>query len=277
MSYLIKRVKRKVQALRYERICSRQSDPLAAHPGMIVTTFYDVEGDYAMPGKSAASIETVGKILEIEKRYGIRSTYNVVARYALDAPDLMAEIRSAGNEIASHSYDHTILTHLKAAEITDHLRRTKMTFRQLGLDIVGHRSPQSTWDDRVLRSLMAEGYTWSAENGAEPYPYRIREIGGAVLWRFPVTDDDWCYEGEHLRPNAVLQRWQLRIREARGRRKFTAIGFHPWVEASPDRLAVLEEFFRWLTEQDGLQLLPFGDVVRMISQQERSVGAADDK
>jgi len=260
----LKRLRRKAQSLRCEHACSRQTNPLAGHPNMIVTTFYDVEGDYAMPGQSAASIETVGRILEIEKRYGIRSTYNVVARYAQDAPDLVAEIHSAGHEIASHSYDHTILRGLSASEIGDNLRRTKAIFQQLGLNIRGHRSPQSAWNGHVLRSLIAEGYTWSSEDGREPYPYRIRVNDGKELWRFPITDDDWCYEQDHLTPRAVLERWQLKVRQARESQKYAAIGFHPWVEASADRLVVLEEFFHWLSEEDGLQLLPFGDVLRMI-------------
>ena len=270
-----KRLKRKAQALRCEHACSRQPDPLADHPNMIVTTFYDVEGDYAMPGQTAASIATVPRILEIEKRHGIRSTYNVVARYALDAPDLIGDIASAGHEIASHSYDHTVLDGLSASEDEDNLRRTRSTFQELGFDICGHRSPQSVWNSNVLRSLLSEGYSWSAENGREPNPYRLRIDGGRALWRFPIADDDWCYQREKLKPREALDRWKLRIRDARARQKYAAIGFHPWVEASSDRLAVLDEFFHWLSEEDGLEVLPFGEVLRLVNGPGNSDLASD--
>jgi peptidoglycan/xylan/chitin deacetylase (PgdA/CDA1 family) len=276
LSRNLKRLGRKAQTLRSEHVCSRQSDPLAGQPNMTVTIFYDVEGDYAMPGQSAASIEAVGQILEMEKRHGIRSTYNVVARYALDAPDIVTEIRDAGHEIASHSYDHTVLSGLSTGEIADNLRRTKSTFQQLGIDICGHRSPQSAWNGNVLSSLIAEGYTWSAEDGREPYPYRIRMNDGKELWRFPTADDDWCYQQNHLTPRAALERWQQRIRQARDHQTYVAIGFHPWVEASADRLAVLDEFFHWLSEEDGLQVLPFGDVLGMIRKQNRRAFAGAD-
>src|SRR5690606_35412990 len=64
----LKRVRYKLQQRRGERLCRAQGDPLAGSTGLIVTTFYDVEGNYAMPGTTPVSIETVGRILEIEKR-----------------------------------------------------------------------------------------------------------------------------------------------------------------------------------------------------------------
>ena len=121
-----------------------------------------------------------------------------------------------------------------------------------------------------MRSLTAEGYTWSAEDGLEPYPYRIYRNAGRQLWRFPIADDDWCYEQDRLSPQAVLQRWKSRIRQARASQNYVAIGFHPWVEAPEERLAVLEEFFSWLCEEDDLQLMPFGDVLNTIRQFDES-------
>jgi peptidoglycan/xylan/chitin deacetylase (PgdA/CDA1 family) len=241
---------------------------------MIVTTFYDVEGDFARPGKTAADVETLGRILEIERRCGIRSTYNVVGRFALAAPATVAEIARAGHEIASHSFDHSILTTLGRSAIDDNVRRAKQAFVDLGIEVHGHRSPQSAWDDRLLDALVACRYTWSAENGAEPYPYRIRGTDYGGLWRFPVADDDWRYESAGYTPAAMLARWQGLVREALGRRKHLAIGFHAWVEAEPGRLEALAAFFRWLVELDGVRLMPFGDVVRTLNQREAPTSAA---
>ncbi len=271
----LKRVRYKLQQRRGERLCRAQGDPLAGSTGLIVTTFYDVEGNYAMPGTTPVSIETVGRILEIEKRCGIRSTYNVVARYALDAPWLIRAIRAAGHEVASHSYDHTVLTTLDRDAIAANLRDTKGVFAELGIDIAGHRCPQSDWDTRVLDALVASGYAWSAENGVEPHPYRLREGGTRALWRFPVADDDWCYEAEGLPPAAVLERWRRQVVAAEGRRTHIAIGFHPWVEAGPGRLDALAEFLEWLAARDGVRVLPFGEVVDLIERiesQARAVG-----
>jgi peptidoglycan/xylan/chitin deacetylase (PgdA/CDA1 family) len=258
----LKRVRRRVQRLRCEQCCARQANPLADHPGTIVTTFYDVEGAWARAGMNRIEADTVARILEIERRCGIRSTYNVVGRFARSAPDLIAAIHGAGNEIASHSDDHSILTRLARGEIGANLRDAKGALESLGIEVIGHRSPQSDWDDRVLDALVELGFSWSAENGSEPYPYRIRS-GAKALWRFAVAIDDWAYEAEGITPAAMLERWQLEVGKARGRRTHVAIGFHAWVEAGPGRLAALEDFFHWLAAEEHVTVLPFGDVLRL--------------
>jgi peptidoglycan/xylan/chitin deacetylase (PgdA/CDA1 family) len=265
-----------MQRLRYERVCARQANPLAQHHGTIVTTFYDVEGDFARAGKTAAEVATVGRILDIERRCGIRSTYNVVAQFALAAPAVLADIVRGGHEIASHSFDHSILTTLSRVAIDDNVARAKRIFAELGIDIGGHRSPQSAWDDRLLDALTAYGYRWSAENGVEPYPYRIRQTDSGGLWRFPIADDDWRYESSRYTPAAMVERWQRIVQDAVWRRKYLAIGFHAWVEAEPERLEALEEFFRWLVGLDGVRVMPFGDVARTIERLEAPRLAAAD-
>jgi peptidoglycan/xylan/chitin deacetylase (PgdA/CDA1 family) len=272
----LKRVRRKVQRLRCERICLRQPNPLAGHVGLIVTPFYDVEGDYARAGQTAVEVEMIERILPIERRYGIRSTYNIVGRFAADAPATVAAIRDAGQEIASHSYDHSILSTLSRAAIAENARRAKRAFADLGVEIRGHRSPQSDWDDRVVDALAAYGYTWNAENGPEPYPYRLRETPQGGLWRFAVADDDWWYEAEGYSPAAMLERLQNVVRASVGHRKHIGIGFHAWVEAGEGRLAALEAFYRWLASQQDVQVLSFGDVARLLTNATTSGRVAAD-
>lgn len=260
------RVRRKLRSLYLERLCSRQADPLAGRERLIVTPFYDVEGGYARPGATSPEIECVGRLLDIEKRYGIRSTYNVVARLARDVPQLAEEIARTGAEVASHSYDHSILTTIGRTAVHENLRRTRALLEELGVTVRGHRCPQSAWDADVLDALIASGYAWSAENGAEPHPYRIRSRGGRALWRFPVAGDDWQYESSGASPREMLDRWRSQVRQALGRRTHVALGFHPWIEAHPGRLTAVEEFFHWLAEHDGVETMSFGDVLDLIEQ-----------
>jgi len=260
----MERVRRRVQGLACERVCRRQADPLAGNSKTIVTTFYDVEGDYAMPGQSRASINALGRILEIEAVYGIQSTFNIVARFASDISDLIPTILRGGHEIASHSYDHTVLNRLSNKQLSDNVRRCREIFGELGVSIHGHRSPQSAWNWKLMSILANEGYSWNAEDGREPHPYRIPSRTGTSFWRFPVTDDDWYYERDRFSPGQVLSIWKDQIGRARRHRQYTAIGFHPWVEASDERLTILEEFLHWLSEQEDIEILPFGKVLSLI-------------
>ena len=41
----------------------------------------------------------------------------------------------------------------------------------------------------------------------------------------------------------------------------------PWLQASEDKLVVLEEFFAWLAGQDDIAVMPFGEVVNAMESQ----------
>jgi peptidoglycan-N-acetylglucosamine deacetylase len=244
--------------------CARHENPLRHHDRPVVTTFFDVEGDYAMPGMSGACIGQVEKILKIQDDAGIRSTYNVVAHLALDAPSMVADIRDAGHEIASHSFAHRVLSRMSTRELTSDIRLTRAAFERLGVCVSGHRSPQSSWTRGLLDELALQKFRWNAEDGAEPHPYPAASASGRQLWRFPVRDDDWHYEASGTKPAALLQRWQATVEAHVLAGRYVAIGFHPWVQRHPDRLSAFKDFMCWLREYPGIDLLPFGRVLELI-------------
>src|SRR4051794_32993650 len=71
-------------------LCASQANPLSSHPKTIVTTFYDFEGNYGMTGATDRCLGAMPRILEIERRHGIRSTYNIVALYAREVQGVFA-------------------------------------------------------------------------------------------------------------------------------------------------------------------------------------------
>jgi peptidoglycan-N-acetylglucosamine deacetylase len=264
LARLPERLRRRVQAQVSNRLCARHPNPLQAHGRPVIATFFDVEGDYAMPGMNPACIGGVEKILRIQADLGIRSTYNVVASLAAEAPGMVAAIRDGGHEIASHSLAHRTLTHLSSAEVTDDVTRTRQTFERLGIKVCGHRSPQSAWTRRVLDALAQQRFRWNAEDGTEPYPYPVGDSAAGRLWRFPVSDDDWHYEATGMSPAALLQRWQDTVDTHVRTGRFAAIGFHPWVQRLPERLSAFKDFMAWLREYPGVDVLPFGQVLKLI-------------
>lgn len=264
------RLRRRSQALLAARACSRHRNPLEHYRKRIVTTFFDVEGDYAMPGMQSACIATVEKILQIQADLGIRSTYNVVAELALDAPDMITSIVAGGHEVASHSLRHRVLTKLNGQELERDVEAVKGAFRTLGVPVDGHRSPQSAWNRAVLGALCTHGFRWNAEDGPEPHPYPVAQGPRGLLWRFPVHDDDWHYEASDARPSDMLSRWQhlvdlhMRRNANDDAARHVAIGFHPWVERSAARLSVFKDFMTWLREYPDIEIMPFGRVVDLI-------------
>ncbi len=217
-----------------------------------------------MPGATPKCLSALARIVEIERRHNVRSTYNTVALLAGENPGIVKMLLADGHEIASHSYDHTVLAELSPADQLQNIRGTKGIFDELGIRVSGHRSPLSRWNRALMRTLCAEGYAWTAENGGEPHPYVVRRAKQATLWRFPVIADDWEYESANLSPAKMLANWQAIVNEARRTRRYTAIGFHPWIECDEGRLESLERYMAWLTSLPDVEVLPFGAVLALI-------------
>ena len=253
-------IKRRLRNYRAKQKARSQSCGFSAVANQLtITTFYDVEGDYAIDGMHKPCFSALEKIATIEQDCGIKSSYNVVAKLALEAPDLFRELEKNGHEISSHSLDHRVLTRLSATERKHSIYEAKKIFDDLGVNVIGHRSPQSSWDFAIVKDLKAAGYQWNAENDKNRVPYMISHAASEdkALWRMPVTMDDWWYEGDGLRPAQVLEQWQSKIIEEQKTGGCISIGFHPWVEYPGERLEAFEEFMRWISQREGVRTMPF--------------------
>lgn len=230
----------------------------------IVTIFHDFEGDYSQHGRSKLSLEALPKILDIEQKYDIRGTFNVVARYAQDHPKLISEIRSRGHEIASHSFDHTVLSRKSKGDQKENVQNAKNAFSELGFDVVGHRSPESRWTPFLMNTLIEENFLWIAENGQEQHPYICKTRKGQKLVWFPVQCDDWNYIALDSSPKQMLDYWKSVISNARQKNAFVALGIHPWIQSTDERIAILDDFMAWLSALDDLDIMHFSDVYNLM-------------
>lgn len=231
---------------------------------LVVTTFYDVEGDYAIADMHQPCFRGLEKIAALEQGLSIRSTYNVVAKFAAEAPELFRNLEKSGHEIASHSYDHRVLTSLSASECRENIFNTRKMFDSLGLSVRGHRSPQSMWNLNVLSALYDADFVWNAENGKDDIPFELPVSllhRKKTLCRLPISIDDWSYEGGAATPEQMLEIFKRSVTNKLDKGGYMAIGFHPWVEDPEDRFEVFSEFMRWLSSNPDIKMMPFGDVM----------------
>lgn len=264
MRLIKKKILRKYLILRGKLASSFQKNPLQDFDKHIVTLYHDFEGSYAIPGMTERGLSAASKILEIQEKYHIKTTFCTVAKLAEENPALMKKITSLGHEVASHSYEHKVLTRLGKLEQKQDIQQAKTAFQSLGVESVGLRSPQSSWDYGIMKELLLSGASWSAENGDESQPFVVARQGNKKLWRFPIREDDWQYEESSQTPQQMLKRWKDVVNTGIARNDYTAIGFHPWVESPAERLAVFEEFLAWLSDLDDVVVLPFGEVKQLI-------------
>ena len=259
------RLRRKLQKIRGQRLASNFENPFSSCDKLTLTTFFDVESHYAMPNESCAPI--IPDILAIQAEAGITSTYNTVAKLAQDEPQMIANIVADGHEISSHSLQHEVLTQMSANAQKRDIENAIQIYRSLGVEIIGHRSPQSAWNKDLMNTLVNSGMRWSAEDGNESHPYPMHMLTGA-LWRFPVSDDDWGYQSEALNPQQMLDRWKLLVDHYRAAGQYLAIGFHPWVQGYDKRINVFAEFMHWIAGDKSIKVIPFGNLARELDQQQ---------
>lgn len=102
----------------------------------------------------------VRAILDLFDEVGGRATFFILGEVAERRPEIVAEIRRSGHEIASHGYDHTSLHRLTPAEFRRREAKTRSILISLtGEGPLGFRAPNyslqpsTSWVYKILEDL----------------------------------------------------------------------------------------------------------------------------
>ncbi len=247
-------------------IISKMSKPLPWSPTCgCLTIFHDYEGSYALPGKKESSYNGVTKLLDIEKKYNIKATYNVVGRLFEDFPVIIKRIIKEGHDISSHSYNHEVITTLSRDQIDKDIKQSKLKFDQFNIPFNGFRSPQNRWNFKLMRIMLKNGLRWSAEIDKADFPYTIFKNGNNSLVRFPVKMDDWEYISKKITPTEMYKKLINIANRIEQNNCYGAIGFHPWVQGERrERIDVFSEFIKYISSIDNLNVMSFQQIYSKI-------------
>ena len=187
-------------------------------------------------------------VMDVLAARGVRATFFTLGWVADRHPALLREVAARGHEIASHGYEHRLLTSLTPDSFRADLRRTSDAIeRACGIRVRGFRAPSfsvgsgNLWVFDVLRE---EGYLFSSSvfpvrhdrYGIPDFPRRpvvLRGVDGRTLWEFPMTTKrvfgrnlpvaggGWM----RLLPGVVMRRALARENAAGAP---TIVYLHPW-------------------------------------------------
>lgn len=230
-----------------------------------VIIFHDYERDYAIEKVNNFSEKGLNFILNVEKQYNIKATYNIVGKICKSHRSSVIRIAEEGHEIASHSYSHKDLRKLSNKKLREEVIKSIKVFKDLGIKINGFRSPMSRWDNRLITVLSKKNFLWNAEQaGVHRFPWYIKD----ELLRIPIHRDDWAYQKQKVRPEEMLRIFKNDISFAKSKNLYLAIGFHPWVEGLSDRrLKAFEKFIRELAQDTKISIKTFGEVAKFVKNQ----------
>jgi len=107
-------------------------------------------------------------ILDVLDSESVKATFFVMGLWAKDNPEALDAIAKSGNEIASHSMNHTRYPDMTSDEVlADANEAVKLIFDKTGFDPHIIRMPYGAFDDRSIATLESEGYIpvkWSLDS-----------------------------------------------------------------------------------------------------------------
>jgi len=204
---------------------------------MILLSF-DIE-EFDMPfeyGKTISftdqlSISTEGtrKILALLKQHQIKATFYCTANYALNKPDIIAEIVAGEHEIASHGYYHSDFK-------VEHLRQSKEALEGLtGKKVLGYRMARMMPVDE--KEIFNAGYVYNSSINPTYLPGRYNNFNKPRTWFYqdgvlqlpssvtPVVRFPLFWLTFHNLPLALLKWMSARTYKKDG---YLNLYFHPW-------------------------------------------------
>ena len=106
------------------------------------------------------SAETTPRVLDELRERDVQATFFVLGRHATEHPELVAEIRASGHQVASHGYDHALLTFATTDQVTGQLARTEVAISEAaGEDPTPFfRAPHGFRNVFVHRAAEGRGY-----------------------------------------------------------------------------------------------------------------------
>jgi peptidoglycan-N-acetylglucosamine deacetylase len=214
----------------------------------------------------------VPRLLELLKRYDIRSTWFVPGHTIETYPQACERVCAGGHEVAHHGWTHRPPASLKREQEEAELTRGNAAIERLaGRRARGYRSPSWDLSEHSVALLLKHGFVYDSSLMGDDYtPYYAR-LGDVIeleqparlgaetkLVEMPVhwsTDDAPHFEFVRtestvrqglMNANAVLENW---INEYHYMRKTLGWGvltytFHPYVIGRGSRMMILERLIR---------------------------------
>jgi len=120
-------------------------------------------------------------IAEYLHQEGIKATFFVVGKYAIESPEILSRLIELGHTIGNHTYEHPDIPYYVSinGDIQDQVLRTDAVIRPYVGDTVYFRAPYGKWSPEVAAELNANLFT--ALNYIGPIYW---DIGGVDCWHW---------------------------------------------------------------------------------------------
>jgi len=142
-------------------------------------------GDY--PSRVEHSTD---RILEIFDKHQVRGTFFTLGWVAEKFPELVKRIVDSGHELASHGWDHVMVTRFDEQQFFDDVSKAKRVLEDVGgVEVVGYRAPSYSFTDnnKWAHGVLADaGYRYSSS--VAPIKHDLYGMPDAPRFRYLAAD-----------------------------------------------------------------------------------------
>ena len=196
--------------------------------------------------------ENMDRILEMFSRNAIKATFFTLGWIAMKYPALVKKIVDDGHDLASHGWDHRMVTQLNRSEFEQDVAKSKQMLEQVsGSRVIGYRAPSYSFtkaNDWAHAVLAEQGYRYSSSvapikhafYGIPDAPRFAHDCENGAILEIPITTTRMlgrnlpCGGGGWFRLYPYfVSKWALdRVTKSEGRSAI--FYFHPW-EIDPEQ------------------------------------------
>jgi peptidoglycan/xylan/chitin deacetylase (PgdA/CDA1 family) len=194
----------------------------------------------------------VPRILEVLRRYDIKSTFFVPGLIVEQRPHVIEKIVKAGHEIAHHSYSHAWIVNLTHEQEREEMEKGfEAIKRATGKAPRGYRAPASEFSEITLGLIKSYGFGYSSNfyDGEAPYLLEVDGQRSEIVelpFRWALVDAPYfqysiVLPGRTMHPpSTVLETWKTEFDVLYSENLMMTVAMHPQLIGQPSRLTVLE-------------------------------------
>ena len=154
------------------------------------------------------------KLLQLLSKHQVKATYFILGKVIEEFPELIAEVKREGHELACHTYSHPFLYQINSVEFKRELKTCKELIAPFQDGYAGFRAPYFSIDTRnlwTLDILKEEGFSYDSSifpgstvrTGIQGFRKDIHTLDNGLkefpISNFKVTKFDFGVGGAYFR------------------------------------------------------------------------------
>lgn len=140
-------------------------------------------------------LQSTQRVLDLFEKHNTRATFFVLGYVADKLPDLIRDIDARGHEVATHGYNHQLITRLTPGEFERDLAESLKALERCGVkqEILGYRAPSFSLVEETRWALDVMAH-FGLRYDSSVFPIGFHPDYGMAdspLTPYKITDDMW--------------------------------------------------------------------------------------